>query len=299
MSMAWLLAAIEHRRGYRISPFPDELELPRRAFSRAIPTKGKGTIAMRFSSHARMLELAFALLFLASVSATAAPAAGADFVPTVPWSAQFTQNLHYFTSDDAVPDETRPFVGSWEFLLVKFLMPGSITATTPLDTTGWVVSPAITPTRSADGTTYRWEDQSGFFMSSFLAAHGRPGMVPVSSPSSLGASLVRESVGGTRIDASATVTRSYVITATGTTDLAADISVFLTSGSPGSPNPVLVGDQQCEGARVLGGLPGGFAWAVNLPQGIAVQIRRSATMTNTAPTTAHHTPIASANATTQ
>ena len=227
----------------------------------------------------------------------AMPASAVDFAPAVPWRAQFTENLQLFTSDDAVPDETRPYVPSWELSLVKFIpsMAGSITVATTLDTTDWFVSPAISPTTSDGIKTYRWVDQTSFAFNSYLSPLGRPGQgTSVSSPSSLGASISRESVGGTRIEPAATVNRAYVVRVVGTTDTTVDVSVFLTSGSFGTPNPVIVSNQRCDGARILGGLPGGFAWNLNLAQGVPVELNCSAILTNTAAAPAHYMPVVSA-----
>jgi len=181
--------------------------------------------------------------------------------------AQFTQTLRYFTSDDAGTDETRPFVGSWEFLLVKFLMPGSITATTR-----WIRPAGSCRPRSPNDVPRRHdvplEDQSGFFMSSFLSALGPPRRCAGFQPELARRVTVRESVGGTRIDAGATLTRTYVITATRNERSARGHLGLPHIRIPGLAKPVLVSNQQCDGARVLGGLPGGFAWALNLPRGI-------------------------------
>jgi len=276
----------------------------------------KGDTAMRVTRHACAIELAFASFFVASVSligATPVPAAAHvdgviaplslnDFVPTLPWSAEYTEKLQHFTSDNVVPDEVRPSNPSWELTLSHFFgasLPGSITVATPLNTANWFVSPAVTPTTDAGVTTYRWENPSGFgALNAFLSSLGRtPNPADrFSTPSSLGASIARESVGGNRIDAGATLSRSYVITAVGSSDVTVDISVFLDRvfGGPVSPS-----NQQCEGARVLGGGSGGFAWTVNLRQGTPVSLRCSATLTNTATTPAYYMPIVSATRTEQ
>jgi len=108
-------------------------------------------------------------------------------------------------------------------------------------------------------------------------------------PSSLGASLVRESVGARGSTRGQTLTRTYVITATGRT-ICPRTSRSSSHQDPGLAKPVLVSNQQCDGARVLGGLPE-LCLGTELPRGIPVQLRASATLTNTANCCALHAVV--------
>jgi hypothetical protein len=210
-----------------------------------------------------------------------------------PWNARITESRQYFAQTDDVLDVIRDFELSWNFSVFSPAgWSAAITASTSLNTTGWFAFPSVTPTTVGGTTTYRWTGTAP--LQTFLSSLGFDTNTRVSTPDSLGVSVRRESVGGTRIDPGATVHRSYVVKLTGSTDTSANVSVFITSGTAGTPNPVLVTDQQCTGGTVLGGLPGGFGWfGLALPQGVEVRLECTATLTNTSSRPARYMPVVS------
>ena len=211
----------------------------------------------------------------------------------VPWSAQFTEQRFLGTSDDVVADAVRPHQLSWQLSMQRpFDWGGGMSVTTALDTSGWFFSPAATSTTGTSPKTYRWE-QPGGFLNAFVSSMAF-GETRVLVPGQLGASVSRESVGGSSVAAGATVTRAFVVRLVGSTDTTADVSIFIGSGAAGSPAPVTVTGASCTGGTVSGGLPGGFRWTgLALPQGVEVRLDCSAVLTNTATTPAFYKPVVS------